>query len=276
MRAVQRDHSHDSVLQRANLLLDAFSPQHRYLTLSSIVMRTGLPKSTVHRTAQQMTALGWLIYEEGRYSLGTRMFELAGLSSVRHELREAALPYMEDLYEATHITLHLGVRVGHEVLYVEKIGGHDRITELSQVGGRMPLYCTGLGKSLLAFSPESVLEDVLSRGLVKRTQATITSPTQLRRELNTIAETSVSFDREESSVGVCCVAAPIYGPDRSVIAAMSVTGRVSRHRLDRLAPAVITAALGASRTLAGRGRAPQPPRRYAPATATAAATATAT
>ena len=276
MRAVQRDHSHDSVLQRANLLLDAFSPQHRYLTLSSIVMRTGLPKSTVHRTAQQMTALGWLIYEEGRYSLGTRMFELAGLSSVRHELREAALPYMEDLYEATHITLHLGVRVGHEVLYVEKIGGHDRITELSQVGGRMPLYCTGLGKSLLAFSPESVLEDVLSRGLVKRTQATITSPTQLRRELNTIAETSVSFDREESCVGVCCVAAPIYGPDRSVIAAMSVTGRVSRHRLDRLAPAVITAALGASRTLAGRGRAPQPPRRYAPATATAAATATAT
>jgi DNA-binding IclR family transcriptional regulator len=268
MRAAQRDHSHESVLQRANLLLDAFGPQHRYLTLSSIVMRTGLPKSTVHRTAQQMTALGWLTYDEGRYSLGTRMFELAGLSSVRHELREAALPYMEDLYEATHITLHLGVRKGHEVLYIEKIGGHDRITDLTHVGGSMPLYCTGIGKSLLAFSPESVLEDVLSRGLVKRTQATITSPTQLRRELNTIAETSVSFDREESSVGVCCIAAPIYGPDRTVVAAMSVTGRVSRNRLDRLAPAVITAALGASRTLAGQRRPPRPPLRHLPATAT--------
>jgi DNA-binding IclR family transcriptional regulator len=268
VRAAQRDHSHDSVLQRANLLLDAFGPQHRYLTLSSIVMRTGLPKSTVHRTAQQMTALGWLTYDEGRYSLGTRMFELAGLSSVRHELREAALPYMEDLYEATHITLHLGVRKGHEVLYIEKIGGHDRITELSHVGGRMPLYCTGIGKSLLAFSPENVLEDVLDRGLTKRTQATITSPTQLRRELNTIAETNVSFDREESSVGVCCVAAPIYGPDRTVVAAMSVTGRVSRSRLDRLAPAVMTAALGASRTLAGQRRSPRPAFRPRPATAT--------
>jgi DNA-binding IclR family transcriptional regulator len=254
VRAAQRDHSHESVLQRANLLLEAFGPQHRYLTLSSIVMRTGLPKSTVHRTAQQMTALGWLTYEKGRYSLGTRIFELAGLSSVRHELREAALPYMEDLYEATHVTLHLGVRKGHEVLYIEKIAGHDRITELSHVGGRMPLYCTGIGKSLLAFSPESVLEEVLARGLASRTQATITSPTQLRRELQTIADTGVSFDREESSVGLGCVAAPIYGPDHTVVAAMSVTGRVSRNRIDRLAPAVTAAALGASRTLMGQRR----------------------
>jgi DNA-binding IclR family transcriptional regulator len=268
VRGADGESSHESVLQRANLLLDAFGPQHRYLTLSSIVMRTGLPKSTVHRTAQQMTSLGWLTYENGKYSLGTRMFELAGLSSVRHELREAALPYMEDLYEATHITLHLGVRKGHEVLYIEKIGGHNRITELSHVGGRMPLYCTALGKALLAHSPESVFDDVVGHGLVRRTQATISSPTQLRRELSTIADSHVSFDREESSIGVCCVAAPIYGPDRSVVAALSVTGRVSRNRLDRLAPAVITAALGASRTLAGQRRAPHPMLRRTSATAT--------
>jgi DNA-binding IclR family transcriptional regulator len=268
VRAAQRDQSHESVLQRANLLLDAFGPQHRYLTLSSIVMRTGLPKSTVHRTAQQMTALGWLIYEDGRYSLGTRIFELAGLSSVRHELREAALPFMQDLYEATHITVHLGVRMGREVLYIEKIAGHDKITELSHVGGRMPLYCTGIGKMLLAFSDEEVVENVVRGGLARRTQATITSPTQLRRELSTIAEAKVAFDREECSIGICCVAAPIYGPDRSVVAAMSITGRVSRSRLDRLAPAVITAALGASRALAGQRRAVRPPLHSVTATAT--------
>jgi DNA-binding IclR family transcriptional regulator len=258
VRAIQRDHSHDSVLQRANLLLDAFGPRHRYLTLSSIVIRTGLPKSTVHRTAQQMTELGWLTYQEGRYSLGTRIFELAGLSSIRHELREAALPYMEDLYEATHITVHLGVRKDLEVLYVEKIGGHDRITDLSQVGGRMPLYCTGIGKTLLAFSPESILEEVITAGLSARTQATITSPTRLRRELQTIAANGVATDREESCVGVCCVAAPVYGPDRTVVAALSITGRVSQNRLDRLAPAVMAAAVGASRTLRGERRVASP------------------
>jgi DNA-binding IclR family transcriptional regulator len=238
-------------------LLDAFGPRHRYLTLSSIVIRTGLPKSTVHRTAQQMTALGWLSYEDGRYSLGTRIFELAGLSSVRHELREAALPFMEDLYEATHITVHLGVRRDLEVLYVEKIGGHDRITDLSQVGGRMPLHCTGIGKTLLAFSATSILDEVIAAGLTARTQATITSPTRLRRELQTIIANGVAFDREESSVGVCCVAAPIRGRDHTVVAAMSITGRVSRNRIDRLAPAVMAAAVGVSRTLRGvRGTGP--------------------
>jgi DNA-binding IclR family transcriptional regulator len=223
------------VLQRANLLLDAFGPRHRYLTLSSIVIRTGLPKSTVHRTAQQMTGLGWLSYSEGRYSLGTRIFELASLSSVRHELREAALPFMEDLYEATHITVHLAVR--------------------KEFGGRMPLHCTGVGKTLLAYSPESVHDDVIEAGLPPRTQATITSPTKLRLELQNIVANGVAVDREESCVGVCCVAAPIYGPDRSVVAALSITGRVGRNRLDRLAPAVVAAAVGASRTLRGEHRA---------------------
>jgi DNA-binding IclR family transcriptional regulator len=242
------------VLQRANLLLDAFGPRHRYLTLSSIVIRTGLPKSTVHRTAQQMTGLGWLSYSEGRYSLGTRIFELASLSSVRHELREAALPFMEDLYEATHITVHLAVRKDIEVLYVEKIGGHDRITELSQVGGRMPMYCTGVGKTLLAFSTESIKDAVIGAGLTPRTQATITSPTRLRLELDSIVANGVAIDREESCIGVCCVAAPVYGPDRTVVAALSLTGRVGRNRLDRLAPAVVAAAVGASRTLRGEHR----------------------
>jgi DNA-binding IclR family transcriptional regulator len=250
----QRETPQDSVLQRANLLLGAFGPRHRYLTLSSIVMRTGLPKSTVHRTAQQMTELGWMVYEEGKYSLGTRIFELAGHSSMRHELREAAIPFMEDLYEATHINVHLGVRRDLEVLYVEKISGHDKITELSQVGGRMPLYCTGMGKTLLAFSPETVTADVIANGLTARTQATITSPARLRRELQTITANGVAFDREEASIGICCVAAPVYGVGRQVVAAISVTGRVQRNRLDRLAPAVMAAALGASRTLLGVNR----------------------
>ncbi|UWP80078.1 IclR family transcriptional regulator [Dactylosporangium fulvum] len=249
----QPDQSNESVLQRANALLGAFGPRHRHLTLSAIVMRTGLPKSTVHRTAKQMMELGWLTYEHGRYALGTRIFELAGHSSMRYELRETALPYMEDLYESTHVSVHLAVHKDLDVLYVEKIRGHDRITDLSQVGGRMPLYCTGLGKVLLAFSPVDLFDRVISHGLVSRTQATITSPIRLRRELQTIAANGFAFDREEASVGINCVAAPIFGHDRKVVAAISVTGRATRTRMDALAPAVTTAAHGISRTL-GAGR----------------------
>lgn len=243
------DRNPESVLARANLLLGAFGPRHRYLSLSDLVVRTGLPKSTVHRTAQQMRDLGWLVYHDTKYSLGIQLFELAGLVAVRHELRETVFPFMADLYETTRATVHLGVRVQHEVLYVEKLAGHDRVIDESRVGGRLPLYRTGIGKVLLAFSSEAVLQEVLRHGMTPRTSATIVTESRLRRELAEVVEFGVAFDREESVVGVACVAAPIYGPDRTVVAAISVTGRANNARLHRLAPVVANAARGASRAL---------------------------
>lgn len=253
----ERDTAPESVLARANTLLSAFSPRHRTLSLSGIVMRTGLPKSTAHRTAQQMFKLGWLSYREGQYSLGTRMFELAGLSPVRMELREAALPFLEDLYEATHATVHLGVMDDLEILYIDKISGHSKVTNLSRVGGRMPVHCTSLGKSILAFSPPEVLQDLISHGLTRYTGATITSPAMLKRELNSIAARTVAFDRQESSTDIICAGAPVFGPDQRVVAALSVTSPVGRARLDQLAPAVAAAARGVSKALAN----PVAPRR---------------
>jgi DNA-binding IclR family transcriptional regulator len=250
VHAVERDTSHESVLERANALLSAFSPRHRTLSLSGIVMRTGLPKSTAHRTAQQMIKLGWLNYTEGQYSLGTRMFEFAGLSLVRTELREAALPFLEDLYEATHATVHLGIMDGLDILYIDKISGHHKVTNLSRVGGRMPAHCTSLGKSILAFSPPEVVQNVVRRGLARYTDATIISPGRLERELTSVAARHVAFDHQEASVELMCAGAPVFGPDQRVVAALSVTSPVGRARMDRIAPAVVAAARGVSKALA--------------------------
>lgn len=250
MNHALRNNNQVFVLGRANSLLSAFERSHRTLTLSELVKRSGLPKSTAHRTAHQMIQLGWLNYEGGRYSLGTRMFELAGLTPVRTELREAALPFMEDLYEATHVTVHLGVREDLEVLYIEKISGHKKVTELSCVGGRMPLHCTALGKSILAFSSPKLVDEVIQNGLPRFTNKTIISPTQLREELANVAATKIAFDRQESDPDICCVAAPIVGPTRTVVAALSVTAPIDNlEQLDRFAPAVLAAARGVSRSL---------------------------
>jgi DNA-binding IclR family transcriptional regulator len=249
VHAGERDTSHESVLERANALLSAFSPRHRTLSLSGIVMRTGLPKSTAHRTAQQMVRLGWLNYAEGQYSLGTRMFEFAGLSPVRTELREAALPFLEDLYEATHATVHLGVLDGLEILYVDKISGHHKVTNLSRVGGRMPVHCTSLGKTILAFSSPEVVQNVIRRGLARYTDATIVSPARLERELLSVAARHIAFDHQESSADIMCAGAPVFGPDQRVVAALSVTSPVGRARMDRIAPAVLAAARGVSKAL---------------------------
>src|SRR6187551_1051039 len=111
-------------LDRAAAILGAFDATHRELTLAALVTRCGLPRSTAHRTADKMIKLGWLDKPGDRYRIGNRLFELSGLAPVRHELREAVLPYLQDLYTATRTTVQLGVLQATQVLVVEKITGH--------------------------------------------------------------------------------------------------------------------------------------------------------
>ena len=122
-------------LERAAAIFDAFDPRHRELTLASLVQRTGLPRSTVHRTAAEMVRLGWLDKPDDRYRIGNRLFEISGLAPVRHELREAVLPFLQDLYETIHATVQLGILEGTQILIVDKITGHRPMPMLSQVGG---------------------------------------------------------------------------------------------------------------------------------------------
>lgn len=239
----------ESVIRRAMSLLGAFDSRHQRLTLSALVMRTGLPKTTVHRLAHELTEAGMLAYHDRFYTIGERVVEIAGLAPVRRELREAALPFMQDLFEITHETIHLGVISGIHLLYVEKINGHRRTTELSQFGGHMPLHCTSLGKAMLAHSPRSLVEQLIANGLTAYTTSTITSPQLLRHELGEVASLGLAYDREETAIGVCCVGAPVFGPSGEVVAAMSVTGAASRMRLDRLGAAVRAAAAGTTRQM---------------------------
>ena len=243
-------------LDRAALLLDTFDARHRELTLAELVRRSGLPRSTVHRVAERMITLGWLDKPRERYRVGTRLFELSGLVPVRHELREAVLPFLQDLFAAAKTTVQLGVLDGTSVLVVEKITGHRPMAMLSQVGGTIPVHCSGLGRAILAWSDQDTFERVVAAGLTRRTPRTLTSPIALQRELAAIPDRGWAFDREEGNIGVSCVAAPIFGPGGEVLAALSVTGPSALVREDRIGPAVRLAAAGASRACSIRTWAP--------------------
>lgn len=249
------DHDHvpsRTILGRADAVLAAFSEENPTASLGGLVARTGLPKTTVHRTVEKMVELGWLSQDHDRYSVGIRLFEIASLSRLRTNLREVALPYMGDLYEATHETIHLAVREGSQVLYAEKLSGHRPVTLLSRVGGRMPLHCTAVGKTLLAYAAPRFVDATPAAPLARRTASTITSPARLRSELERIRADGVAYDREECDRDVVCVASPILAPDGDCAAALSITGSAQRLRLDRLSPAVHTAALAVSRALRHR------------------------
>ncbi|MFJ6728473.1 IclR family transcriptional regulator [Streptomyces sp. NPDC091281] len=244
--------SRSGALDRAAAILGAFDAAHRELTLGALVRRCGLPRSTTHRTAETMIRLGWLDKPGERYRIGNRLFELSGLAPVRHELREAVLPFLQDLYGATRTTVQLGVLDGTRVLIVEKITGHRPMPMLSQVGGFIPAYCSGLGRAILAYSAPEVIDAVVAAGLEPRTSRTVTTPTGLRRELAAIPHRGWAADREEGNIGVSCVAAPIFGPEGQVVAALSVTGPTALVRADRAGPAVRLAAAAATRAYSTR------------------------
>jgi DNA-binding IclR family transcriptional regulator len=239
-----------SVLARGLLLLDAFGPADTELTLADLAARSGLPKPTVHRLVAELIGWGGLERADGGYRLSIKLFDLGQRVPRRRDLREAALPYLEDLYEATHENIHLAVADELDTLFLEKVSGHRSTPIISRVGGRLPLHCTATGKVFLAFGLPEGFRRVAHAGLARRTPRTIVLPGLLRQDLARALDRGYGVNHEESEVGVAAVAAPVFDHRRRVIAAISITGSSSRLDVDRLAPAVRTAALALSRELA--------------------------
>ncbi len=210
------------VLTRVAQILDAFVDAGETLTLAQLTKASGLPRSTVHRYAEQLVDVGWLERQAGTYAIGSRLFELGSLARRCSRLRIAARPHLQWLAATSSLAVNLAVLDGVEVVYLERM--LLRQFKLpTRDGGRMPAYCTGVGKALLAYADEADVERVLQAGLEPRTPFTVTSPAALRSELEAIRATGIAHDREEAYRGIVCVAAPVRGSGRA-IAAVSVSG----------------------------------------------------
>lgn len=238
-----------SMLEKAAELLRAFTSSTP-LSLSELGQRTGLARSTVHRLLSELAELGWVERVGSRYQLGKSLFELGELVPVKHRLRSVGLPYMQDLFAATAETVHLAVRDGVDALYAEKIHGHRPLPLPSRTGGRAPLTCTAVGKALLAHEPAEEIKGLLRRPLRRWTDASITDPAVLLRQLDDIRRTGVAWEREEAAVGSACVGSPVLVDGRAV-AALSISMPVDRFRPEQLGPAVLTASLALGRRLGG-------------------------
>jgi DNA-binding IclR family transcriptional regulator len=243
-----------SVLGKTMRVLLAFTVEETQLTFTDLRTRTGLSKATLHRLLGDLVTARLLEKTTDGYRLSRLVFELGMRASVERTLLEVATPFLEDLYERTHETVHLGVREGHEVVYVAKMGGHRQADAPSRLGGRMPMHATAIGKALLAWSPADVQADVLAQRLRRCSPRTIVNRTVLRRQLDDVVERGYAFEHEESAVGITCVAAPVLDEHDLAIAGVSVTGPVGRFQPAGHASAVHTAAAGIAATLARRAQ----------------------
>jgi DNA-binding IclR family transcriptional regulator len=237
-----------TVLSKAVAVLGALRSAETGLTRAQLARRTGLPMTTVHRLSRELLRHGALeLGQNGRYMIGGWLWELGTLTADRATLREIVLPFMQDLYEATHENVQLAVIDGYDALVVERIRGSKSVPIVTRVGGRLPLHATGVGKVLLAYSQPGFVESVIGRGLPPMTAHTITDADDLRRCLSDVRRLGYSVTRDEMTLGTVSVGAPVFGPDDEVAGATSLV--VSSHGADvaRLAPAVRAVAMGMSR-----------------------------
>lgn len=242
-----------SSTQRVLALLDCFSARRPALTLSELSRRAGLPLTTAHRQVGELTSWGALERgADGRYRIGLRLWEVGSLAPRSIGLREAALPFLEDLYEATHENVQLAVRDGAEVVYVERLSGRDAVHVVTRPGTRLPAHATAVGVAMLAHASAAEITDVLARPLERFTEHTVTDPKRLRRMLADARRFDYAVADRQIELVSASVAAPIRNGTGAVVGALSIVVPAPAAHARRYVPAVVTAARGISRTL-GRG-----------------------
>lgn len=227
-------------------------------TLVELSDAVGLNSSTTFRLLSSLASHNLVERDDqtGKYTLGLACLELARSYQTNNQLRRAALPEMEALRDETGETIHLAVLDRMEVVYLEKLHGLHAIgLMVSHVGGRVPAYCTGLGKLLLAYTdPARVRAYYDQTGLPRFTETTITDAAALLDEMARIQQRGYALDHGEHEHDVRCVAVPIFSQDGRLAAAVSIAGPASRMdpletnqaRIDRLLHAAsrISARLG--------------------------------
>lgn len=227
-----------SVMGRSLSLLEAISRAGRPLSLAVLADVTHLPKSTVHRMASQLVDLGLLDRSDRGFGVGLRIFEWGSKAEKQRELRRVATPHLSELHRRVGETVHLGVLDRGEVLYVEKIEARSAIGCPTVVGGRKPAHATALGKAMLAFSPRAARGVIEENDLPHETRRTIVHSGRLYRQLLEIRASRISVEREETFLGVACVAAPILDARGEALGALSITTSAVRFEAARFAPLV--------------------------------------
>lgn len=212
-----------SVVERALRILGSFDNRHAQQTISEISRRTGLPLTTCHRIVAELTDSGALERKaNGEYHVGLRLWEIASHAPRSVGLQRVALPFMQDLSETTHFPVHLSIREQEEAVFVERLVPVGAADEPPRIGARYPLHVTAVGMAMLAFAPPEVQESVLAKPLQRFTPYTETAPDRLRQLLAQVRHEGLAVGDRQINVRYVAVAVPIFAPDGSARAALSL------------------------------------------------------
>lgn len=219
------------VVDRVVDILETFQRLGPELGVSDVSRALGLKKATAHRLLASLLHRGMVAQDPvtRRYRLGIKLWELGSLATSQVDWVDRIKPYLQSLSDLSGETTHLAVLNDGQVLYVDKVESSRSLRMPSQVGRRLPVHCTGVGKALVAFLPDEVLMGIVARrGLPMITSHTITELAVLLHELAAVRELGYAIDNEEIDEGLTCLAAPVRDHTSHVTAAMSIAGPTSR------------------------------------------------
>ncbi len=239
-------------LDRALALLELLADAGGSLRLNELEAATGLPLPTIHRLIRSLAHNGYVRQEPSRrYALGPRLIRLG--EAAGRGLASWAMPYLSDLATRIGETANMAVLEGDEVVYLAQVPSAHSMRMFTEVGRRVPVHCTGVGKALLSQLDDAAVLAILGRtGMVAQTPRTLTDPMALLRELAEIREQGWAEDNAEQEVGVRCVAVPVPGaPARVGLSVSGPSGRITAGRVADIAPVLQRAAAQLAEDLQG-------------------------
>lgn len=238
-------------------VLEAFGQEKPVLTVAQLARRAELPLPTTYRIVAELTQLGLLEKDDHGVRVGVRLWEIASRAPRALGLREAAMPFLEDLHAATRQHTQLGVLEGHEVLFIERLSARNAVVNVTKVGGRLPFHASSSGLVLVAHADRARQDQVLALPMHRYTARTPVEPAQVRRLL--------AFVRQQGYVAAdgfihpdaMGIAVPVRAAAGAVVAALAVVVPSGAAAMEHV-PALRLAARGISRAMGARQWAGRP------------------
>ncbi len=245
-------------VERSLDLIEAMAGNFHELTITEANRKFKIPKSSVYAILQTLKARGYVEQDRAdRYFLTLKLFSLGSALVDSLDLRREVYPLLKELTEKARVTGHVAVRDGGHAVYIEKAEVLGAIRLTTRVGKRMPLHSTSIGKALIAHLPEDELDRLIrEHGLPRFTHRTITGTQELKKALAHVRTVGYAVSNEENEDGVRAVAAPIFGHDGQVAAAVNLGGstlQIKPEDFPSLGKMVRATALRMSRVLGYRG-----------------------
>lgn len=232
-------------VDRALSILEVLSDYNEGLGVTEISDKVGLHKSTVHRLLGTLIYKGYVTQdaESNKYKVTLKLFELGNKKVEDMDILTASKPYTKELMKRVNEVVHLVIREDNKIVYIDKVEADNTIRMASTVGKRNPLYCTSVGKAILAQLPREEVEKVWnSSEIEKLTESTITGLEDMKKELETVRKKGYAVDNEENELGVRCIGAPVFNRFGEVEGAISISGptiRVTEDRVEKFAKDVV-------------------------------------